>query len=181
MSRGLGDVYKRQGPRWWRGRNHHSHNNLQQDLADRRMANPVDPVLRHHTVKKGNLQHYKNYRKISLTSHPRKVMLKIILNRLKPQAEKITAEELADFRAGRSTTEQIFNPRTLCEKYLQHQQGLYYVSLDIKKAFDRMWHAALWAAMKNYNISANLIRVIKHFYDKATSAVLFNNGIGDWL
>ena len=36
-------------------------------------------------------------------------MLKIILNRLKPQAEKIITEERAGFRAGRSTTEQIFN------------------------------------------------------------------------
>ena len=32
-------------------------------------------------------------------------MLKIILNRLKPQAEKIIAEEQASFRAGKSTTE----------------------------------------------------------------------------
>ena len=29
--------------------NHRSHNNLQQDLADRRMADPVDPVLSHHS------------------------------------------------------------------------------------------------------------------------------------
>ena len=28
--------------------------------------------------------------------------------------------------------------------------------------------------MKKYNISANLIQAIKYFYDKATSAVLFN-------
>ena len=35
--------------------------------------------------------------------------------------------------------------------------------------------------MKKYNISANLIRVIKHLYDKATSAVLFNINIGDWF
>ena len=55
--------------------------------------------------KKGNLQQYQNYRTISLISHPSKVMLKIILNRLKPQAKKIIAEEQAGFRAGRSTTE----------------------------------------------------------------------------
>ena len=35
--------------------------------------------------------------------------------------------------------------------------------------------------MKKYNISANLIRVIKHLYDKATIAVLFNGNIGDWF
>ena len=68
-----------------------------------------------------------------------KVMLKIILNRLKPQAEKIIAEEQAGFRAGRNTTEQIFNLRILCEEYLQHQQDLYHVFIDFKKAFDRVW------------------------------------------
>ena len=52
------------------------------------------------------------------------------------------AEEQAGFRAGRSTTEQIFNLRILCEKYLQYQQDLYHVFIDFKKAFDRVWHAA---------------------------------------
>ena len=45
--------------------------------------------------KKGNLQLCQNYRTISLTSHSSKVMLKVILNRFKPQAEKIIAEEQA--------------------------------------------------------------------------------------
>ena len=108
-------------------------------------------------------------------------MLQIILNRLKPQAEKIIAEEQASFRAGRSTTEQIFNLRILCEKYLQYQQDLYHVFKDFKKAFDRVWHAALWATIKKYNISTNFIQVIKNLYNKATSAVLFNNSIGDWF
>ena len=31
------------------GCNHRSHGNLQQDLADRRMANPMDPILSHYT------------------------------------------------------------------------------------------------------------------------------------
>ena len=95
------------------------------------MANPVDPVLGHHT--------------------------------------------------GRSTTEQIFNLRILNEKYLQQQQDLYHVFKDFKKAFDRVWHAPLWAIMQKYNVNANLIRVIKHHYDKATSAVIFDGSVGDWF
>ena len=87
-------------------------------------------------------------------------MLKIKLNRLQPQA-KIITEEQAGFRAGKSTTEQIFNLRILCEKYLQYQKDLYHVFIELKKAFDRVWHAAFGATMKKYNISANLIRVIK--------------------
>ena len=105
-------------------------------------------------------------------------MLKTILNRLKPQAEKIIAEEQAGFRAGRSTKQQIFNLRILCEKYLQHQKDLCHVFIDFKEAFDRVWHAALWATMKKY---ISIIRVIKNLYDKATSTVLFNSSIEDWF
>ena len=125
-------------------------------------------------------------------------MLRIVLNNMKPQPEKIIAEELAGFRAGRSTTEQILNLRILFDKHLQHQHDLYYVfidfkkafyrdwhialrAIDFKKAFDMIWHIALWATVKKYNINANLIRVIKHLYYKAISATLFNSSIGDWF
>ena len=105
------------------------------------MANTLDPSLVITLPKKGNLQQCQNYRTISFISHPSNVMLEIILKRLKPQAEKIIAEEQSGFKAGRSTTE--LNLRILCEKYLQHQQDLYHVFIDFKKAFDRVWRAAL--------------------------------------
>ena len=90
--------------------------------AEQKCVSRFDPLTVHTKAlpKKGNLQQCQNYRTISPISHPSKVMLQIILNRLKPQAEKIIAEEQAGFRAGRSTTEQIFNLRILFEKYLQH-------------------------------------------------------------
>ena len=43
----------RTSPSRWKGSNHRSHGNLQQDLADRRMANPMDPVHNHHTSQEG--------------------------------------------------------------------------------------------------------------------------------
>ena len=134
----------------------------------------MDPINGHHTSKKGNLQCCQNYRTISLISHPSKVMLKVILNRLKLQAKNIIAEEQAGFRAGHITTEQMFNFRILCEKYLQHQEDLYHVFIDFKKAFERVWHAALCATMRKYNIRVNLVRAIEHLYDKATSTILMN-------
>ena len=101
-------------------------------------------------------------------------MQKIILNRLKPQADKIIAEELAGFRAGTSATEQIFNLRILCEKYLQHQQDLYHVFMDFKKCLK----CSFVGNHEEVPISAKLIPVTKNLYDKATSAVLFNSSIG---
>jgi len=108
-------------------------------------------------------------------------MLKVILNRLKPRAEEIIAEEQAGFRLNRSTTEQIFNLRVLCEKYSQHQQKLYHILIDFKKAFDRVWQDALWASIKKYNMGQKIIWTINELYTKATSAVLFQGIVGEWF
>ena len=53
--------------------------------------------------------------------------------------------------------------------------------VDFKKAFDRVWHEALWATMKRYNIGQKLIETIKQLYSKASSAVLFNGRVGEWF
>ena len=45
----------RTGPSRWRGCNHRSNDILRQDLADRRMANSVDPILGHHTSQERQL------------------------------------------------------------------------------------------------------------------------------
>ena len=42
--------------------------------------------------KKSNLQLYQNYRTVTFISHPSKVMLKLILDRLQPEAEEIIAD-----------------------------------------------------------------------------------------
>ena len=131
--------------------------------------------------KKGNLQLCQNYRTISLISHPSKVMLRILLNRLKPQAEEITKEDGQASEQEGAQLSKIFNFRILCEKYVQHQQSLYHVFVNIKKAFDRVWHAALWATMRLYNINDNLIRTIECLYNKATSALYHDNNIGEWF
>ena len=64
---------------------------------------------------------------------------------------------------------------------MQHQHNFYHVFIDSEKAFDRLWHTVLWATMKKYNISVNLVRVIEHLLDKATSAVLMYGNLGEWF
>ena len=56
---------------------------------------------------------FNNYKTISLISHPSKIMLRIILNRLNPISEYIIAEEKAGLRKKRSTIEQILNDSNL--------------------------------------------------------------------
>lgn len=61
-------------------------------------------------------------------------MQKVLLNRLKLQAETSFVEEQAGFRAGPHRTEQIFSVGILCKGYLQYQQDHFQV-----------WHKALWS------------------------------------
>ena len=108
------------------------HINCNKILQTGEWPTPWTQALINTLPKKGNLQLCQSYRTISLISYPSKVMLTILLNRLKPQAEEIIKEEQAGFRVRRSTTEQIFSLRILCEKYLQH------VFVNFKKAFDKV-------------------------------------------
>ena len=128
--------------------------------------------------KKGNLKQCKNYRTISLISHPSKVLLKILQNRIKSKTEEILAEEQAGFRPGRSTVEQIFNCRILTEKCLQHQQELYHNFIDFRKAFDRVWHAGLWNVMRRHNFDEDIVQTIEALYSSSNSTVLVNGQLG---
>ena len=66
------------------------------------------------------------------------------------------------------------------KKYPQHQQDIYQAFIDFKKAFDGVWHSALWATIKKY-IGRSLIHVIEQLYTKASITVLLNNTIGEWF
>ena len=115
---------------------------LQQDLADRGVVHAVNPISHHHPSQEMQPTALPELSYHHLSS----------VNRLKQQVKKIITEEQAGFRPGRSIIEQIFNLRILCEKYLQHQQDLYHFFVDFKKAFNRVWHAALWAIIRQSNI-----------------------------
>ena len=96
-------------------------------------------------------------------------MLGIILDRLRPEAERVVA-------AGR-----IFGLRMLCGGCLQRWQDLYHVFIDFKRAFNRVWHTALWTTMRLYNINTNLVNSIQSLCSGAASAVCFNGSTGDWF
>ena len=53
--------------------------------------------------KKGYLKKCENYRTIRLICHSSKILLRIISNRINPQAEELMAEEQAEFRKKRNT------------------------------------------------------------------------------
>lgn len=75
------------------------------------MAERMDTITSHPSSQEITMSEQQNHQ----FDHPSNIMLRIILNRLKGQAEKTLAKEQAGFRT-RSTMEQIFNIRVLIEK-----------------------------------------------------------------
>ncbi|KAH3699575.1 hypothetical protein DPMN_074533 [Dreissena polymorpha] len=66
---------------------------MPKDLRGEEVAKGVDPVTGHTPIEKGQPQVVRELPTISIISHPSKVMLRIILNRLKSKAEELLAEE----------------------------------------------------------------------------------------
>ena len=64
---------------------------------------------------------------------------------------------------------------------MEHQKELFHNFIDLKKAFDRVWHDGLWRGLKEYNIDNRLIEVIRSLYDEATSTALLNGSVRDFL
>ena len=131
--------------------------------------------------RKGNPKQCQNYRCISLMSHPSKIMLRVILNRLKAKAEEVLAKEQAGFRPGRSTSEQICNSRVIIEKHLHHQRDIFHNLIYFKKAFDRVWHAGLWQVLRSFNVGEELVQAIQALHENSSSAVLLNSQLWEFF
>ncbi|XP_052215828.1 uncharacterized protein LOC127834211 [Dreissena polymorpha] len=108
--------------------------------------------------KQDRLKLFKIYHTISVIKHPIKVMLGIILNRLKSQAEEPLTEEQAGFRAGRSTLEQICHCSVIIKKLLRHQRELFNTFIDLKKACNRVWYCGIWHVMRGFNIDKEMMQ-----------------------
>ena len=108
-------------------------------------------------------------------------MLKVILNRLKLQGEEIIAEEQAWFRVGRSTRDLSLNPKSRVKSNFNISRISTMSFIDFKKAFDRVWLAALGATMRKSNNNTNPVRAIEQLYDNAVRTVQMNGSTGEWI
>ena len=71
-----------------------------------------------------------------MLSIARKILAKIISNRIKKIAEEVLPESQCGFRAGGSTINMIFILQQLQEKAIEKNQPLYMILVDFSKAFD---------------------------------------------
>ena len=123
--------------------------------------------------KKGDVNSAENYRGISLISCMSKLFTNMINIRLNKWAE--SNSHLDNFQFGfrdkRSTVDAIFLLQSTVEYFLSQKKKLYVSFIDLKKAFDKTHHNALWYKLHENNVSTKTVNIIKNMYENVKLCV----------
>ena len=58
---------------------------------------------------------------------------------------------------------------------------MYTCFVDFRKAFDSIWHKALFYKLETYNINGNFLELLKNIYNKSKCAVKINNKLTNFF
>ena len=107
----------------------------------------------------------KNYRPVILLSVVSKVFEKLMNNRIIGHLEKcdLFTDFQYGFRSSRSTANLLTVVSDRIARAFNRSGANRAVSLDIFKAFDMAWHAALFYKLRSYGISCQIFGLISSF------------------
>ena len=130
--------------------------------------------------KKGNAKECSNCCTIALTSHARKVMLKILQARLQQYMNREFLDVQAGFRKGRGTINQIANICWIIDKARELQKDIYFCFIDYAKGFDFMNHNKLWKVLEEMGIADHLICLLRNLYAGQEATARTGHATTDW-
>ena len=105
-----------------------------------------------------------NYRPISLTNTMSKILEKIIIRKLESKLTNVIPKTQAGFTPNTEIIDQLLTVITPIEHATKNRKhtGLI-IALDVRKAFDTMWHNGLRLKLTQHNFPLNILRWISHF------------------
>ncbi|KAI5726127.1 hypothetical protein M8J77_024147 [Diaphorina citri] len=128
---------------------------------------------------KGDIQDANNYRGIKLMPHTMKIWERIVEHRLRAETE--ISKEQFGFMPGKSTTDAIFALRQLMEKYLEKGKPLYFVFIDLEKAYDRVPRSEIWRCMRQKGAPEKYVTLVRDMYKDAKTKIRSSVGTTDWI
>ena len=133
--------------------------------------------------KKGSRTDKANYRPISLTSVPCKVMEAMIKDELLSYLEvnKVITDSQHGFVRGRSCLTNLLESLESWTKALDEGYGLDIIYLDYRKAFDSVPHIRLMQRLRSYGIRGDLLGWIESFLTSRIMRVGVRGTFSDWL
>ena len=131
--------------------------------------------------KKRNLKECSKDHTIALISHARKLMLKILQDRLHQYMNRELPDVQAGFRKGRGTRDQIANVHWIIKKAREFQKNICFCFIDYAKAFDCVDHNKLWKILKEMGIPDHLTCFLRNLYAGQEATVRTGHGPTNWF
>ncbi|GFS97758.1 probable RNA-directed DNA polymerase from transposon X-element [Trichonephila clavipes] len=118
-----------------------------------------------------------NYRPISLLSTTAKVFERIILKRIQTHCKAIDCipPEQCGFREGHSTLHQPIRVTNIINEGFANKFYTVGVFLDVKRAFDKMWHDGLTYKLIKLKFPGYLIKIVHNYLHNRNFRVRVNN------
>ena len=129
--------------------------------------------------KKEDIYDCVNYRGLCLLNIGYKILANILCRRFQPHYLGIVGDYQAGFMPGRSTTDNIFIVRQVCEKYREYGRTAWHVFVDYRQVFDSIHRPSLWLILRSLNVPENIIRLAKACYNDSWCRVRVGGDLTD--
>ncbi|MES9881006.1 MAG: reverse transcriptase domain-containing protein, partial [Sedimenticola sp.] len=132
--------------------------------------------------KSGNKQKAENYRPISLTSVPCKLMEKLIRNEIVEHMERnnFFTKCQHGFRSGFSCTTQLLEVMEDWVDALNSNEDIDVIFLDFARAFDKISHKLLLLKLHGYGVRGNVLKWVASFLHNRKQRVAVRGSYSDW-
>ena len=132
--------------------------------------------------KKGDRQDPSNYRPVSLTAIPCKVLESLIRDQLLTHLTEqgLLSEHQHGFRPRRSCSSQLLEVLESWTRELEDSSPIDVVYLDFRKAFDSVPHSRLLAKLQSYGVSGKLLTWIEAFLTGRKQQVVLDGSHSPW-
>ncbi|XP_065681547.1 uncharacterized protein LOC136095197 [Hydra vulgaris] len=149
-----------------------------------RCSTPLDWKQSHVTplFKKGSRLDAANYRPVSITSVPCKVMENIIKKQITKYLEKTSciSNNQHGFMSKKECTSNLLESIDFITKALSKRNFVDIAFLDFAKAFDKVSHRRLIHKLKAYGINGNVGKWIESFLTSRKQRTVLGNHSSDW-
>lgn len=133
--------------------------------------------------KKGSKQDPSNYRPISLTSIPCKILEAILREGIMDHlnTHQLLSPDQYGFRPKRSCAAQLLHTLQEWSQMIEEGNTVDAIYLDYSKAFDAVPHQRLLTKLKSYGIGGKLLKWIGAFLTSRRQQVVINGVCSDWV
>ena len=114
----------------------------------------------HMLPKSGDLKDPSNWRPIAILPIVYKIFVRMVYNRLSPILEKEQSHDQFGFRRDRRIEDVFAILESVISKTIEWNLPLWMVSIDLRKAFDRISYPALFQALREQNVPESYIQLL---------------------